>query len=120
MSEQRSNDPLHGMTLKAILAELVERYGWEELASRIRINCFSTNPDMKSSLTFLRKTPWARNKVEQLYLSSINGDLSKGTKPKSLKSKTPPAPAKPRGASAPAKPKINLWTGKPFEDGEGG
>lgn len=64
-----SNDPLHGVTLKALLTELVEQYGWEELADRININCFSNDPSISSSLKFLRKTPWAREKVEALYLS---------------------------------------------------
>ncbi|RYY93787.1 MAG: DUF2132 domain-containing protein [Chitinophagaceae bacterium] len=66
-----SNDPLHGKMLEAILNELVARYGWEGLAARIRINCFSSDPSIKSSLTFLRKTPWARTKVEELYVRSL-------------------------------------------------
>ena len=61
-------DPLHGKTLESILNHLVEHVGWEELAQTININCFKTNPSIKSSLTFLRKTPWARKKVEELYL----------------------------------------------------
>lgn len=61
-------DPLHGKTLESILTHLVVHFGWEELAQRININCFKSNPSIKSSLTFLRKTPWARTKVEQLYL----------------------------------------------------
>lgn len=67
MTEQQ-NDPLHGITLKAILEQLVEYYGWEELDKRIRINCFSINPSINSSLKFLRKTPWARAKVEEMYI----------------------------------------------------
>ena len=66
-----SNDPLHGKTLEMILNELVNHYGWEELGDRIRINCFTSNPSIKSSLTFLRKTPWARSKVEALYIRMI-------------------------------------------------
>ena len=62
-----SNDPLHGITLERMLNELVEAYGWDDLAFRIKINSFSNNPSIKSSLKFLRKTPWARNKVEILY-----------------------------------------------------
>ncbi|MSP09349.1 MAG: DUF2132 domain-containing protein [Flavobacteriaceae bacterium] len=62
-----SNDPLHGITLESIIIELHEKYGWEELANRIRINCFYENPSVQSSLKFLRKTPWARKKVEDLY-----------------------------------------------------
>jgi uncharacterized protein (DUF2132 family) len=63
------NNPLHGKTLEAILAELVQRHGWEELARKIRIRCFTHDPSIKSSLAFLRKTAWARAKVEALYLS---------------------------------------------------
>lgn len=64
-------DPLHGVTLAALLTALVEQYGWEGLAQRIDIRCFKTNPDIKSSLTFLRRTPWARALVEALYLRTI-------------------------------------------------
>lgn len=68
-----SNDPLHGKTLEMILTQLVDHYGWEELGHRIRINCFISNPSIKSSLTFLRKTPWARQKVEALYIRMLEG-----------------------------------------------
>lgn len=64
------NDPLHGVTLEAVLNALVARYGWEELGQRIRINCFVSDPSVNSSLKFLRKTPWARKKVEALYLAT--------------------------------------------------
>jgi uncharacterized protein (DUF2132 family) len=66
-----NNDPLHGITLKAILEYLVHKYGWEELGDTIRINCFTDNPSINSSLKFLRKTEWARKKVEAFYISSI-------------------------------------------------
>ena len=66
--EQQKNNPLHGLTLEMILTQLVSHYGWEELGDRIRINCFISDPSIKSSLTFLRKTPWARAKVEQLFI----------------------------------------------------
>ena len=66
-----SNDPLHGKTLKNILAELLEQFSWEQLAEEININCFKTNPSINSSLTFLRKTEWARKKVENFYLDTI-------------------------------------------------
>lgn len=66
-----TNDPLHGKTLEVILQHLVTQFGWEELGRRIRINCFNSNPSIKSSLTFLRKTPWARKKVEELYSSTL-------------------------------------------------
>ncbi len=68
---QQANNPLHGITLEAILVHLHKQYGWEELSNQIKINCFYENPSIKSSLTFLRKTPWARQKVEDLYLRSI-------------------------------------------------
>jgi uncharacterized protein (DUF2132 family) len=63
-----SKDPLHGKTLELIINELVTFYGWEHLSYRININCFKSNPSVKSSLTFLRKTPWARKQVEDLYI----------------------------------------------------
>lgn len=66
--ENQPNNPLHGVKLITILEILVEKYGWEKLGIKININCFNSNPTIKSSLTFLRKTPWARDKVEQLYL----------------------------------------------------
>ena len=66
-----SNDPLHGKTLERIVTELYETFGWEELGYRIRINCFLDNPSIKSSLKFLRKTPWARQKVEDMYIWEI-------------------------------------------------
>jgi len=68
---EQPNNPLHGITLKAILNFLVEKHGWEELGSRINIRCFNYEPSINSSLKFLRKTPWAREKVEKLYLKSL-------------------------------------------------
>lgn len=68
MTSQRKRDPLEGMTLEAILHELVAHFGWEDLGERIRIRCFTSDPSIPSSLKFLRKTPWARAKVEGLYL----------------------------------------------------
>ena len=68
MSEPKSNDPLHGVTLERILTELVAEFGWEELGRRVAVRCFRFDPSIKSSLTFLRKTPWARMKVEQMYV----------------------------------------------------
>ena len=67
-----TNDPLHGKTLEAILNYLVDKYGWKELGMIIPVNCFNSNPSVKSSLTFLRKTPWARKKVEDLYCQTID------------------------------------------------
>ena len=68
------NNPLHGITLEIILNKLVQKYGWLELGERIPIKCFTDNASIKSSLKFLRKTPWARKKVEDLYLKSIAND----------------------------------------------
>lgn len=67
-----SNDPIHGKTLEMILVNLVEFYGWEKLGTLIRINCFTDSPSISSSLKFLRKTDWARKKVEDLYLKTNN------------------------------------------------
>ncbi|HEY5718759.1 MAG TPA: VF530 family protein [Gammaproteobacteria bacterium] len=68
MTGPAHRDPLHGVTLEMMLKRLVEQYGWEQLGRRIRIKCFTSDPSIGSSLTFLRRTPWARKKVEALYL----------------------------------------------------
>jgi uncharacterized protein (DUF2132 family) len=68
MTDRISADPLHGVTLAMMLATLVEHYGWEKLGKTIDIRCFNNNPDIGSSLKFLRRTPWARTRVEELYL----------------------------------------------------
>ena len=70
--QQASKDPLHGKTLERIVTELVDRLGWEDLGQHIRINCFNSNPSIQSSLKFLRKTPWARKEVEELYIRMID------------------------------------------------
>ena len=70
MTDPQPNNPLHGITLEMILTQLVSQYGWDELGKRIPIRCFTNDPSLKSSLAFLRRTPWARRKVEQLYLES--------------------------------------------------
>jgi len=70
MNSQRNKDPLHGVTLEMALTFLVEKFGWEELGRRITIKCFTNDPSISSSLKFLRRTPWARAKVEALYVSS--------------------------------------------------
>ena len=69
--EGQKNNPLHGVTLEAIVTELVAFYGWQELGERIPIRCFTQDPSLKSSLTFLRKTAWARQKVERLYIGMM-------------------------------------------------
>jgi uncharacterized protein (DUF2132 family) len=71
MGEQQANNPLHGVTLEKIVTSLVEWYGWDKLGKWITIKCFNSNPSVKSSLKFLRKTPWARTKVENLYLVTL-------------------------------------------------
>jgi Uncharacterized conserved protein len=70
-SDHQPNNPLHGVKLLDILEFLVDKHGWEELGSRIKIRCFNNDPSINSSLKFLRKTPWAREKVEQLYLHTL-------------------------------------------------
>jgi len=75
MSEKQTKDVLHGVTLEQILTTLVADYGWEKLAKYIRIKCFTNEPTVKSSLKFLRRTPWARTKVESLYISMKKREL---------------------------------------------
>jgi len=70
MSETQKNNPLHGITLEQIVTSLVEQYGWSELGQKINVRCFTNDPSLKSSLKFLRRTPWAREKVEGLYLAA--------------------------------------------------
>ncbi|TKB07319.1 VF530 family DNA-binding protein [Desulforhopalus sp. IMCC35007] len=84
MNEEQNKDPMHGVTLEQILNYLVLDYGWEKLGTYIKIKCFQSNPTIKSSLKFLRKTPWAREKVEQLYVTTIK----KGSKRKKAATKT--------------------------------
>ena len=72
MSEINNKDPLHGITLKKVLTDLEEWYGWGELGENINIRCFTNDPSLSSSLKFLRKTPWARKKVESFYLNALS------------------------------------------------
>ena len=72
MAETQANNPLHGVKLADMLEQLQAKYGWDGLADRINIRCFQNNPTVKSSLQFLRRTQWARDKVEQLYLETLN------------------------------------------------
>lgn len=72
MTCEQPNNPLHGLTLAKILTRLVDHYGWEEMAFRINVNCFKKDPSIKSSLKFLRRTQWARDKVENLYISTFS------------------------------------------------
>lgn len=79
MTEQRTKDPLHGITLEMIINHLVAHYGWDKLGQQIDINCFHNNPSVSASLKFLRRTPWARKKVEELYLhlKMVEGEAEK-------------------------------------------
>jgi uncharacterized protein (DUF2132 family) len=72
MNEHQANNPLHGVTLEKIVSSLVDHYGWEALGQKIDIRCFNSEPSVKSSLKFLRKTDWARKKVEDLYVATQN------------------------------------------------
>ncbi len=71
-NDTRVQDPLHGITLKSIVEQLVDKYGWQELGQLININCFKSDPSINSSLKFLRKTDWARKKVETLYIKTFS------------------------------------------------
>jgi uncharacterized protein (DUF2132 family) len=73
MTDPQSGNPLHGITLESMLIRLVAHYGWDEMGKIVNIRCFQIDPGIKSSLKFLRKTPWARQKVEDLYLHYVNG-----------------------------------------------
>lgn len=75
----QSHDPLHGVTLETIIKRLHENYGWETLGKKIPVRCFQSEPSVKSSLKFLRKTPWARTKVETLYIEMVSGPWHKKT-----------------------------------------
>lgn len=120
--EAKHKDPLHGKTLKVILEALVERYGWVELSARIAVNCFAVNPSLNSSLTFLRRTPWARAKVENLYLEMLgHAGAGRGPRPKPAFDavKAPTSVWAKRkverddGSKVEERP-INPWTGQPY------
>lgn len=81
--QNHPRDPLHGVTLEKVLLYLVEKYGWQEMGRRIPIRCFQYNPSVKSSLTFLRKTPWARQKVESWYRVDYRSGFGSGPNPHS-------------------------------------
>ena len=80
MTEKQPNNPLHGITLEMVVTSLVDSHGWDGLAQRININCFKSNPSVKSALKFLRRTPWARVKVEKLYLSTFESPSPWGSR----------------------------------------
>lgn len=112
MQEGHEKDPLHGVTLEAMLEDLVAKYGWPGLAEYVPIRCFMSDPSLKSSLTFLRRTPWARAKVEALYLGKLRKPRPP-RKPKPVGASPAASPAAPRGpagarpgAAKPASPKL--------------
>ena len=88
-------NPLHGITLEMMVTQLQAQYGWEMLGRMIKINCFNWQPSVKSSLTFLRKTPWARQKVEELYLDSL-ADIKAGNSPLNIPEDTALEPEEPQ------------------------
>ncbi|MDX8405179.1 MAG: VF530 family protein [Mariprofundus sp.] len=88
MSEEQPKNPLHGITLENIVTRLVEHYGWGELGIHVRIRCFNADPSIKSSLKFLRKTPWARTKVENLYLDMLHEKKQEQESPWAFSKKT--------------------------------
>ncbi len=104
MNQPRSKDPLHGITLEQILTRLVDHYGWDELGMMITIRCFTHDPSIKSSLKFLRKTPWARTKVEQLFIRTRFKDEPAAPAPASAPATSseapPPSAATPPSASS--------------------
>jgi uncharacterized protein (DUF2132 family) len=102
MSAPRTPDPLHGVTLQAMLEHLVARYGWSGLGERIRINCFLHDPTITSSLRFLRKTPWARAKVESLYVHSATHPTRAMRAESGMVSDAPASPPVPSASPAAA------------------
>ena len=86
MSEEQPKNPLHGITLEQVVTRLERRYGWNYLAANININCFKSNPSVKSSLKFLRRTLWAREKVEALYIAAFADDKALTSTPEKLSS----------------------------------
>ena len=116
MTNQQPNNPLHGITLEHCLTRLVEHYGWDEMASRIRINCFKKDPSIKSSLKFLRKTQWARNKIEDLYVATFSEPGTKVNRPDAVQKTAPDTSiqasgtaSKTAGKSKPASTSPSPW-----------
>lgn len=106
MTDIKPKDPLHGVTLEKLLTELVENFGWLALAGQVNINCFKSDPSIKSSLKFLRRTPWARKEVETLYLDFVEGllkpDMSSKSKRRSSPVAAQPAAGKKISSAKPA------------------
>lgn len=102
-----SNDPLHGITLEQLLNHLVKTLGWSTLGDLVRINCFRNNPGIKSSLTFLRRTPWARAQTEAVYIGLVQGEDVAAIRNR-LKTMAAAGPAKSKPAAA-KKPAVDPW-----------
>lgn len=116
MTDIKPKDPLHGVTLEKLLTELVENFGWLALAGQVNINCFKSDPSIKSSLKFLRRTPWARKEVETLYLDFVEGLLKPDMSSKS-KRRSSPSAAQPTGGKkvSSAKPAVDSpWNNHPL------
>jgi uncharacterized protein (DUF2132 family) len=109
--EVQRNNPLHGVKLEVLLTELVEQYSWEELAEAMNLNCFKSNPSIKSSLKFLRKTPWAREKVESFYLYKYKRLPRPDDKQYALspRERTIPLEQQPRTPETISSPPENVW-----------
>lgn len=104
------NNPLHGVTLEQVVTRLVEHFGWERLGQQIRINCFQSDPSVKSSLKFLRKTPWAREKVEALYIATFAADAAdSNTGAKRPKPAAPSRPARAQHSGTSQGQPFNPW-----------
>ncbi len=116
MTDIKPKDPLHGVTLEKLLTELVENFGWLALAGQVNINCFKSDPSIKSSLKFLRRTPWARKEVETLYLDFVEGLLKPDMSSKG-KRRSSPSAAQPVGGKkvSSAKPAADSpWNNHPL------
>ncbi|WP_369788725.1 VF530 family DNA-binding protein [Rouxiella sp. WC2420] len=117
MTDIKPKDPLHGVTLEKLLTELVENFGWLALAGQVNINCFKSDPSIKSSLKFLRRTPWARKEVETLYLDFVEGLLKPDMSPMSKRRTAPASAGKPAAGKkvSSAKPAADSpWNNHPL------
>lgn len=117
MTDTKPKDPLHGVTLEKLLTVLVENFGWLALAGQVNINCFKSDPSVKSSLKFLRRTPWARKEVETLYLDFVEGLLKPDMSPVSKRRVAPAATNKPASVKkvSSAKPAADSpWNNHPL------
>ena len=107
--QSHSNDPLHGMTLEAILCHLEQQYGFDGLAERIKVNCFTNDPSIKSCLKFFRKTPWAREKLERLYIKSIGKKMPDHLKSVAHRKAPPMMPKKDKAIATGSGENANIW-----------